>query len=58
MPLVNPTMKLSEVVEEHTSLIPVITRFGIRLGLGDKSAPEIISSLILEITLSVGVSKL
>lgn len=41
MPLVNPTMKLSEVVEEHTSLIPVITRFGIRLGLGDKSVIQI-----------------
>lgn len=30
-------MRLSEVVEEHPSLIPVINRFGIRLGLGDKS---------------------
>ena len=30
-------MQLSEVVEEHPSLIPVINRFGIRLGLGDKS---------------------
>ena len=29
-------MQLSEVVEEHPSLIPVINRFGIRLGLGDK----------------------
>ena len=28
---------MSEVVEEHPSLIPVINRFGIRLGLGDKS---------------------
>lgn len=30
-------MQMSEVVEEHPSLIPVINRFGIRLGLGDKS---------------------
>ena len=30
-------MRLSEVVEEHPSLIPVINRFGIRLGLGDMS---------------------
>ena len=37
MPLVYPNMQLSEVVEEHPSLIPVINRFGIRLGLGDKS---------------------
>lgn len=41
MPLVYPTMKMSEVVEEHPSLIPVINRFGIRLGLGDKSVKTI-----------------
>lgn len=41
MLLVYATMRLSEVVEEHTSLIPVINRFGIRLGLGDKSVKEI-----------------
>lgn len=34
-------MQLSEVVEEHPSLIPVINRFGIRLGLGDKSVRTI-----------------
>jgi regulator of cell morphogenesis and NO signaling len=32
---------MSEVVEEHPSLIPVINRFGIRLGLGDHTAQEI-----------------
>lgn len=32
---------MSEVVEEHPSLIPVINRFGIRLGLGDLTASEI-----------------
>ncbi|MDR1097687.1 MAG: LuxR C-terminal-related transcriptional regulator [Tannerella sp.] len=32
---------MSEVVEEHPSLIPVINRFGIRLGLGDHTALEI-----------------
>jgi regulator of cell morphogenesis and NO signaling len=32
---------MSEVVEEHPSLIPVINRFGIRLGLGDSTAQEI-----------------
>ena len=37
MAIVYATMRLSEVVEEHPSLIPVINRFGIRLGLGDKS---------------------
>ena len=34
-------MKMSEVVEEHPSLIPVINRFGIRLGLGDATAQEV-----------------
>ena len=37
MPLVYANMPMSEVVEEHPSLIPVINRFGIRLGLGDSS---------------------
>lgn len=41
MSLVNATIKLSEVVEENPSLIPVINRFGIRLGLGDKSVRTI-----------------
>lgn len=41
MPLVYPNMQMSEVVEEHPSLIPVINRFGIRLGLGDKSVKVI-----------------
>lgn len=34
-------MSMSEVVEEHTSLIPVLNRLGIRLGLGDKSVKSI-----------------
>ena len=34
-------MSMSEVVEEHTSLIPVINRLGIRLGLQDKTIREI-----------------
>lgn len=41
MPLIYSTMQMSEVVEEHPSLIPVINRFGIRLGLGDKSVKEV-----------------
>jgi regulator of cell morphogenesis and NO signaling len=41
MPLVYPDMLMSEVVEEHPSLIPIINRFGIRLGVGDKSVREI-----------------
>ncbi|MDR1644913.1 MAG: helix-turn-helix transcriptional regulator [Tannerellaceae bacterium] len=34
-------MQMSEVVEENPSLIPIISRFGIRLGLGDQSVAEI-----------------
>lgn len=34
-------MPMSEVVEENTSLIPVINRLGIRLGLQDKTVREI-----------------
>ncbi len=41
MPLVYPNMQMSEVVEEYPSLIPVINRFGIRLGLGDKTVKMI-----------------
>lgn len=41
MPLIYSNMQLSEVVEEHPSLIPVINRFGIRLGLGDKTVQDV-----------------
>lgn len=41
MILLHANMPLSEVVEHHTSLIPVINRFGIRLGLGDKTVETI-----------------
>ena len=39
--LIYADLPISEVVEEHPSLIPVINRFGIRLGLGDKTLEEI-----------------
>ena len=41
-------MRLSEVVEEHPSLIPVINRFGIRLGLGDASVRVICEAHALD----------
>ena len=37
MPLVYANMRMSEVVSEHLSLIPVINRFGIRLEVGDET---------------------
>lgn len=36
---------LSQVIEEHHQLIPVINRFGIRLGLGDRKIGDICESL-------------
>lgn len=41
MLLVYEDMPLSEVVEENVELIPVLDRFGITLGLSDKTAGEI-----------------
>ena len=49
MRLVYPNMQMSEVVEEHTSLIPVINRFGIRLGLADKSVKDICDEYHLDV---------
>ncbi len=48
MALVYPNMQLSEVVQEHPSLIPVINRFEIRLGLGDKSVSAICNEYTLD----------
>ena len=41
MALIHPNMTMSGVVEGHTSLIPVLNRLGIRLGLQDKSVREV-----------------
>ncbi len=41
MALINQELILSDVIIDEPSLIPVINRFGIRLGLGDKTIKEI-----------------
>lgn len=41
MSFINENRILSEVVEKHCELIPVINRFGIRLGLSDNSIRDI-----------------
>ena len=46
MALIQPNMSMSEVVEENTSLIPVINRLGIRLGLQDKTVREVLLIII------------
>lgn len=37
MALVHADMQLCEIILKEPSLIPVINRFGIKLGVGDKS---------------------
>ncbi len=41
MALIQPNMSMSGVLEENTSLIPVVNRLGIRLGLQDKTVREV-----------------
>lgn len=42
-------MRLSEVVEDYPSLIPVLNRFNIRLGLGDRTVRQISDEKELDI---------
>lgn len=44
MVFLEATSILSEVIEENHQLIPVINRFGIKLGVGDKTIDEICKS--------------
>lgn len=37
MPLVYADMKLCDIILHEPTLIPVLNRFGITLGIGDKS---------------------
>lgn len=41
MVFIKPTDKLSLLISRHHYLVPVINRFGIKLGLGDKNISEI-----------------
>lgn len=41
MTLLTRDTPMSVALENHTSLIPLISRFGIRLGLGDKSIEQV-----------------
>lgn len=41
MALLTPDMPLSAALEQHPTLIPLVSRFGIRLGLGDKSVTAV-----------------
>ncbi len=41
MLFLDKTTILSEVIDNHHSLIPLLNRFGIRMGLGDKSISQI-----------------
>lgn len=41
MALLTPDTPLSAALEQHPTLIPLVSRFGIRLGLGDKSVAAV-----------------
>ena len=41
MALLTSDMPLSAALEQHPTLIPLVSRFGIRLGLGDRSIGEV-----------------
>lgn len=41
MSLLTPEMPLSNALENYTTLIPLISRFGIRLGNGDRSISQV-----------------
>ena len=41
MALLTSDMPLSAALEQHPTLIPLVSRFGIRLGLGDKSVAAV-----------------
>ena len=49
MPLISPNMSMSEVVKNHLALIPVINRFNIRLGLGDKAVKVVCEEHALDV---------
>jgi regulator of cell morphogenesis and NO signaling len=48
MTLIYPDMKLCDVLLSDQSLIPVVNRFGIRLGMGDKSIRTICDEMGLD----------
>lgn len=41
MIFVQSATRLAKLIEDHTFLIPVVNRFGVKLGLGDKTVSEI-----------------
>lgn len=41
MPFLTPHSVMADVLAEHNELIPVLNRFGIRIGVGNKSVQEI-----------------
>ncbi len=42
--VITHSSKMAEVVHEHTQLLPIIHRFGIRLGFGEKSVGQVCES--------------
>lgn len=48
MTLINPDTRLCDVIEQEPSVIPVINRFGIRLGTSDRTVGETCAMLGLD----------
>ncbi|MDO5572059.1 MAG: helix-turn-helix transcriptional regulator [Bacteroidales bacterium] len=55
MAFIQAEMKLSDVILNETSLIPVTTRFGIHLGLGDKTIRTICKEKNLDVDFFVSI---
>lgn len=45
MTLISPDMKMAEVIHQNHLLIPIINRFGIRLGFGEKTVKAVCNDL-------------
>ena len=58
MPLILSDMKLSEVILQHYVLMPVIRRFNIKLGFGEKTIRKVCEEYSLDVDLFLAVINL
>jgi regulator of cell morphogenesis and NO signaling len=58
MPLILSDMKLSEVILQHYVLMPVIRRFNIKLGFGEKTIKKVCEEYHLDVDLFLAVINL
>lgn len=48
MQLIKSSVRLSKLISEHNYLVPVINRFGVKLGVGDKTISELCAEYFLD----------